>query len=186
MVVSGMVVSAIASVFTGSSPSAVFSMINNLQLMLLLPMVAEYVSNTVKSLILGTSFAILSFDFIDIDKIRFVNDLTNWMSYPQSDEYLNDLGFRSGSAIINYLPLMATIILIGLIHLLVTCCYSCSKQKKESSKCRKPSDFLFKMFTFNIYIRLILEGYVFILVSTLTELSKTNFETTPTVVSFIL
>ncbi|CAI2380856.1 unnamed protein product [Moneuplotes crassus] len=183
LVISSIILASASSMLSLSSINSIFSIMNSLQLAILLPLIPDYFSPKVLAFLSEMGFTMLSFDFIKFKDIPFVEELTDWVSYPQSDGYLNSLGMRSGSSVVNYLSLMAIIILIGIINVGVFLCYRCTKNSKNR-KCKKFTRKLFKFFTFNVYIRIFMQAFVFTTLSIFSELYNLNLDTIVTIVSF--
>ncbi|CAI2364935.1 unnamed protein product [Moneuplotes crassus] len=146
--------SVVSSIISMSPLNGFFNMIITLQLLLLLPLIPEYFPKNIMNLLTGVSFSMFTFDFIKFKDIPFIVGLTKWVSYPQSDEYLNDIGLNSDSSVINYLSIMATVVLICLVHILIVICYKCSQEKLLRTWTQKLIIKLFVYFTFNVYIRI--------------------------------
>ncbi|CAI2381428.1 unnamed protein product [Moneuplotes crassus] len=183
LVTSSVVLASASSVLSLSSVNSIFSIMNSLQLAILLPLVPGYFSPQVLDFLSGMGFTMLSFDFIKFKDLPFAQDLTDWVSYPQSDQYLNNLGMRSGSSVVNYLSLMAIILLIVVLHFGVYLLCVCIQNSKHT-RCKKFMNNLFKFFTFNIYIRVFIQAFMFTTLSIFSELYNLNLSTTVTKVSF--
>ncbi|CAI2380932.1 unnamed protein product [Moneuplotes crassus] len=183
LVALSIVFSTVSSILSLSSINSIFCTINSLQLAILLPLVPDYFSPKVRDFLSGTDFTMLSFDFIKFKDIPFVETISKWVSYPQSDEYLNSIGMRSGSSVVNYLSLMAIFILLGIIHLGIYLCYLCTKNS-QSRKCKMICNKAYKYFTFSIYIRISMQALLFTTLSILSELYGLNLSTTVTKISF--
>ncbi|CAI2381390.1 unnamed protein product [Moneuplotes crassus] len=183
LVASSVVLASASSILSLSSINSIFSLMNSLQLATLLPLVPDYFSPKVLDFLSGMGFTMLSFDFIKFKDLPFAKDLTNWVSYPQSDQYLNSLGMRSGSSVVNYLSLMAIILLIAVTHFGVYLLCVCIQNSKHR-KCKKFMESLFKFFTFNIYIRVFIQAFMFTTLSIFSELYNLNLSTTVTKISF--
>jgi len=95
-------------------------------------MIPDYFPYKVTQFIVGNDFALFSLDFIPVEDIPFVKEIKKWVKYSQSDGYLNDIGLSSGSCIVNYLPIMVLILLLGAIHLIVLLIYANIKNKPKS------------------------------------------------------
>ena len=80
-------------------------MINQLQLLIMLPILTNYFPSQLIQFILEMDFALLSFDFIPISDILFLNIIADELYVPQSDEFLNEIGLESNSSLVNYLSL---------------------------------------------------------------------------------
>ncbi|CAI2381770.1 unnamed protein product [Moneuplotes crassus] len=183
LIVASIVMTSTASLLSLSSINSIFSTMNSLQLAILLPLVPEYFSARVLAFLGGMGFTMFSFDFIKFSDIPLILKLTDWVSYPQSDKYLNSLGMRSGSSVVNYLSLMAIIILLGAIH----CCIFIIKKKadiSQSRRCKLIFNKLFKFFTFNIYIRIFIQAFAFTSLSIFSEIYALNLGSIVTKISF--
>ncbi|CAI2379148.1 unnamed protein product [Moneuplotes crassus] len=180
-----MALAAASSVVSMSSPVGMFSMINQLQLYILLPMLPPYFPAKVGDFILGMDFAFVSLDFIPTDDIPLVKEIKKLVSYPQSDEYLNEIGISSGSSIVNYLPMVVIIVLIGFLHLITTLIYVCIREHKPG-KCKKIIEKFFVFMTFNAYIRLIIQGFLFLMLSIVSEFKAFDTSRTITIVSLVM
>ncbi|CAI2381084.1 unnamed protein product [Moneuplotes crassus] len=185
LIAASIIMASISSILSFSSINSIFSMINSLQLAMLLPMVPEYFSMKVMDFLDGMSFSMLSFDFVRIGDAPGVEVVTGWMEYPQTDEYLESLGMSSGSSIVNYLSLAAFVGLIIMVNSCVLICKKCAN-KSENEKFKKATGKLFEFFTFNIYIRMFIQSFVFIILCSLSELYNMNLKTTTTKASFLL
>ena len=108
-----------AALLSMSSPQGAFSMINQFQLFILLPLIGAYLPFTVITSITGMSIAMFSFSFIPFDKIPLINTLFNVFDYDQSDDYFDDIGLTSGSAFLNHIGLLLIIGVFILFHLLI-------------------------------------------------------------------
>ncbi|CAI2381103.1 unnamed protein product [Moneuplotes crassus] len=172
-----------SSVLSLSSVNSIFSVMNSLQLAIQLPLVPDYFSPKVLAFLSGMGFSMMSFDFLKFKDIPFVIAITEWVSYPQSDEYLNSIGMRSGSSVVNYLSLMAFIMFLALIHFCIIMCNKWVGQSKHT-KCRKWLNKLFVFFTFNIYIRVFIQAFAFTTLSIFSEMYAVNLSTWVTKVSF--
>ena len=92
IIVGGIILSAGASVLSMNSPGSMFSLFNQFQLLFLLPMIPAYIPVKLKNFILGLDFALFSFDFISIDSIPKIKEVDLWISFPQKDTYINEIG----------------------------------------------------------------------------------------------
>ncbi|CAI2381099.1 unnamed protein product [Moneuplotes crassus] len=182
LVTLSVILASASSLLSLSSINSIFSVMNSLQLAMLLPLVPDYFSLKVLDFLSGMGFTMLSFDFIKFKDLPFVEDLTDWVSYPQSDEYLNSIGMRSGSSVVNYLSLVVILILVGIINFCIFLCKICTENSKHR-RCKKFFNKLFKMLTFNIYIRIFMQAFVFTTLSIFSELYNLNLATTVTKIS---
>ena len=85
-----------------SSGQGAWTIVNMMQLLLLLPLMANFISRKVTNFILSNEIYTLSFSFIpitDIDKF----ELLEKFDFEQQNSYINDLGMESGSVMVNYM-----------------------------------------------------------------------------------
>ncbi|CAI2380967.1 unnamed protein product [Moneuplotes crassus] len=178
-----MIISASSSALSFTSVNSIFCMMNSLQLAILLPLVPEYFSLKVLDFLNGMGFAMLSLDFIHLKDIPFIKTITNWVRYPQTDEYLEDIGMSSGSSLVNYFSLISFTILLVICHICVYLFTKCAR-KSEREKCKKFFNKLFEFFTFNIYIRTFIQAFMFTILCTFSEMYSLNLKTTTVKISF--
>ena len=158
-----------SSMLNGGSISGAFSVFNQFQLFILLPLIPKHFPEKVTNYILGLDFAMFSFDFIPHEDIPFFDTLTSWIEFPQKDGYLNEIGMNSGSTFINYVPIMWFILLLVLIHIVVTIIFWTSLKAKKTNWFRRAAKVVFVFFTVNLYIRFILEVFLFVNLSIVSE-----------------
>lgn len=98
----------------GFSSQKIFGMINQFQLFLLLPMLPSYFPPRLVRMILGVDLALISFDFLEMNSASFIDKVHDLVKLEQNDEYLQEIGVESGSAIVN---ITTTTVLVGIIIL---------------------------------------------------------------------
>ena len=108
----GMGVSAGSSLLSMSSPAAIFIMINQFQLLLLLPLTGAYISDQVLFTITGMSMALFSFDFLKLEKIPTFNYLFDFLSIIQVNKNLEEIGIKSGNSLINLSKLFLIFVIL--------------------------------------------------------------------------
>ncbi|CAI2380013.1 unnamed protein product [Moneuplotes crassus] len=182
----GIAVAIASAAASMSSPVGMFSLINQFQMYLLLPLVPPYFPAKVAQFILGVDFSFVSLDFIPVEKIPLVKEIKEAVDYPQEDSYLDDIGLTSSSSIVNYLPMVCFILVMSLFHLTLSLIYVCCKHPFKHRVGQKIVMFMFVYMTFGFYIRLIMENFLFQMVSILFELRAFKYDTTVSLVSLIL
>jgi hypothetical protein len=108
------------SLISSSSMNSVWSMINQFQLLLLLPLTQVYMSNAVVDYLVGMDFTMFSFRFLPISGIvnTTENELINF-HIMQEKEYFSDIGLISQSTIINNISLTFMFLIIIVIHMII-------------------------------------------------------------------
>ena len=184
LVAAGVSMSIAVSLSTMSSPQGAFSMLNQFQLFILLPMIGAYIPQNVIEVILGMDLAMFSFDMIPFDKVLASSSFLDFISYDQSDDYAGRIGLTSGSSILNHLGILVIVFVLALFHLLIMPCYDASKHLDENKKTRRFLTWLWYVMTMSVYIRFGLETYLFTAISVVSELNE--FDTTTDFKTFSL
>ena len=85
-------------------------MVNQFQLILLLPLVGTYMPNSILLFIEGMNTALLSMNFLSVQNIPFVNSFIKGFTAERTDKFLNKIGIQYESTIINQVNLIAIFI----------------------------------------------------------------------------
>jgi hypothetical protein len=112
----GVILSFATAITSMSSPQMAFSMLNQFQMYILLPIIGAYIPQRVIDVITGMSFIMFSFSFIPFEKIPFIADLFTLIDYDQSDDYFDSIGLTSGSSFLNHIGLLIICCLLALYH----------------------------------------------------------------------
>lgn len=177
VVAAGVAISFGAAALSMSSPQGAFSILNQFQLFILLPMLGAYMPPKVLRIILGMSFAMFSFSFIPLEKTPLINDLFNFIDYDQSDEYFDEVGLTSGSAILNHIALLLIVGVLILFHLSILPCYQSSKHLSEKNWFRIAMKFIFNLMAFSLYVVLVVESFLIVCLSTVSEIKAFDHST---------
>ena len=114
----GVVSSVGASVVSGGSPKGAWAMINQLQVLVLLPLMFGGFSDRIKNYILSMDAALFTFDFITIKDV-LPDQETKKVEFDQPNIYLKLTGLEDGSTFINNLALFIIILCWIMLHLLI-------------------------------------------------------------------
>ena len=177
------------SVLKSSSPTAMWSLFNQLQMLILLLVVENYVPIDVKDAIIQQDFAMFNFDFIPVAEIPFVNWPTKWIDYEQQNDILKELGLEWQSTFNNLLSLMMMLIIIIFVHAAVKLSptFKQRKKSKNENKCRRymrnTRRKVLEYFMYGLYIRLIMEAHQSFLLSGISELDSFSFNSTISIIS---
>lgn len=191
-VVVGVSASAATSAMNASSPTSVWSIINQLQLLILFLLIDTYIPDDVRGFIEGQDFALFNFDFIPATDIPYINIPTEWMDFEQSDVNLAMVGVKSRSTFTNMFSLLLTVISLFIIHILVKLMPKCRSNQDDVSRSRAKKTLsllrvkLLYWFMYVIYIRMVLEANQVLLFSTLKELNIFAVEDSAAIVSLVI
>lgn len=135
-----MIFSGAVSMVTLASPSGIYSLINQIQLHILLPLLPAYFPSKVGDFIIGLDFSMLSFNFIPTGWITFDEDREALLEIPQDNTYLYKIGLQSKSSLMNILPMLSFLAILGGFHLVISWLYYLLLKTKESNiKCSQSS-----------------------------------------------
>ena len=119
MILVGVAMIVAISVVIVSSPQGAFSLINQFQMFVLLPMIGAYMPIDVIDVITGMDFTMFSFDFIPLVKIPFLTQMIDLIDYNQSNSYYQTIGLSSGSSLVNHLGVILVVLILLLVHLAI-------------------------------------------------------------------
>ena len=165
------------SIFRITSLQGVFSVINQFQLFILLPMIGAYFPPKIIDLITGMNFSLFSFSFIPIKQIPFVNQVIRELDYDQGVDYYDEIGLTSGSALMNHLELLIFIIVIILLHVAMLPCYFASRRLSTSNWVRRSLTATYNTMTLSAYVRILIQSFLFVSISCASEIVEFNTET---------
>lgn len=106
------------SFVTGPS-SGSFTMLNTVQLLLLLPLIPKYMPQRIIEFMFGMSMCLGTFSFIKFASIFFISDALNWFSVSQSNSYLDVIGLNSQSSFVNTYSMLGFMLVIPFIHMFI-------------------------------------------------------------------
>ena len=175
----------LSSLLNMSSPTGVFTIINQFQLLFLIVVSGAYLSEGVLELIIGMKIVLLNFNITFIDGIRLTeNKVFNYISYDQPNKHLYDIGIIYGSTFLNISKLIIGIVFTICWHTIFALIYNKCK-KIDKNKCsRKFADKLYALMAFAIYVRLIIQSFLLIVFSSFSETYELKVDTTAQIISF--
>ena len=182
----GVLVNVIASFLSMTSPIGMFSLIHQYQLMFFLLVSGAYVTDGVFKLITGMGFTLLNFDFIKIEKANLFEEIYQNLAFDQTNGVLSNIGITSGSTYINMSKASLLILFIFVINLIFLPFYIKWKHFEDRDLLKRIGVVLFRLFTFSIYIRYIIEAFIVIWLSSFSEFYELNTKHKIETASFII
>ena len=117
--ITGAIANLISKFIANYSISSVFGFINEVQLILLLPMLPHFMPQFIVDFISKLNYWIFSFDFLyDYISLNFINVKFS-LSYMQPSEYIDSMNITSGSTLINIQGNIMTLLQIASLHLVI-------------------------------------------------------------------
>ena len=164
-----------------SSPG-LFSLINQFQMYMLLLTLNAFIHQDVVDYLNGMKIVTFSFDFIDLSNVPILNKISDYLDINQNPEYLSSIGLEYQSAILNNLKLFFVILLIIAWHLWYWLLYLLLKRWKGWIE--RISTKILRLLTFTLYIRIIIESYFLLFISSFSEIFNYNLRNNVEIVSF--
>ena len=178
------IVTVSTSFISGCSPQSLWSMINQYQLFMLFPMIGVYIPEEVIHFLQGVSFWLFNFSFISLSKLGIYEKFVSFFDWKSNSSYLSSIGFDSVWMIINHLMLVAILFSFIIFHLVILILFKAFKTK---SNCwAKLIKYIFMLFTFTIYIRIIIESVLAVLLTSFNEFYIHDLSDGSKVLSFII
>mmetsp|Transcript_21943 Transcript_21943/g.19491 ORF Transcript_21943/g.19491 Transcript_21943/m.19491 type:complete len:209 (+) Transcript_21943:931-1557(+) len=154
-----------------SSITAIWSLVNQFQLFLLLILTRTPMAGDAKGMLTGNAFASFDFSFIPIksglQSTPGMNIFFKWIEIDQDNFYLKTIGIESASAIINNIGVITSLCILFGMNFVFQCFISKKINFEKTKKCSINTIFVkfYDFFNFMVYIRLMLEGYQLVLVT---------------------
>ena len=187
-VVIGISLAAIVSLMNLSAPIAMWMIANQIQLVSLLLLTGAYLPPSIKGILTGSQFTSFSFSFIPVMDTPGINILLKSFDIEQEDVNLQEMGLNSGSTITSnstFLFMIIVLIMLHLFSLLIPKCRQRDDEGRSSRLCRKFRNFIDSFMGFTIYVRLFIEFYQYMLLSSISELNEKRISTTQNLISLI-
>lgn len=115
----GMGINAVSSFLGNSSFQSSFSMMNFIQILLILPLIGAFMPLKVIDFIRSMSFGMFNFDFIPQPFDVSTGNGAYIITFDQSNDYLNLIGLESGSSFVNLISSFGYFAFTPPIHILL-------------------------------------------------------------------
>ena len=175
-----------------SSMSSFWSMINQLQLYLLLLLTGAFIPSSIVSLITDSKFASFPFDYFSFESLGFYSIGISEIDYELRSSNLTSFGLKSSWTLYNLYSFIIFMILIFLAHFLLYLFNKYAFWWKENSRCsciikkwKLIVNKLILILTYGYYIRAILEVNQYTLTSSISEIKLFDSSSTPKIISLI-
>ena len=160
-----------------SSLMSLWSLINQLQMLMLLLLTKIYLPLDVENIIIGNKVALIPFDYIPFKSFSISDIINKIFGFEQIDNNIYEIGLESGSTFINTFSLLCSLAAIIFSHFIINLIVCFSKNWKTNGRDAKwmkyPMiilDRILKMLTFSYYIRTLLESIQSLLISSFSEI----------------
>ena len=172
------------SLMNMSSPVAVWSIINQFQMFMLLLLTGAFIPLTVKHYLSGMDFALNFFGLIPFYKVPLLAHLYSWMKFEQYNDDLHEIGVEDGSTAVNNLSFLIMLLLFIILHTIIAILYT--RTKSKTGLCNRLIKITYNLMTFTVYIRLLLENYQYMLLASISEAYKFNLSAENKLASLVI
>ncbi|CAI2378033.1 unnamed protein product [Moneuplotes crassus] len=175
------------SILNFTSIAAIWSIVSQFQILMLLLLTKTPFPDDIKGIILGNKALSFDFSIIPVQEIPKFNCITSWIDIDQKNVYLETIGFGSASSLVNNFSFGSCFILMLLLYPLVyllKCFIDFGKEEKCSINYLLMK--LFDLWNFTIFIRIALSGFQALMVSSYSEVLSFDVHTTQDVVSLVI
>jgi hypothetical protein len=185
----GVLIGGIIAILNLSSPLSIWLIANQMQLLMLILLTGAYFPPSVVKLLTEGSYLSFSVNLIPIGSLPAVKVVPKLMGFKQDNEYLYKMGIKNGSSLATNLMFFVSLFWVIVLHWIFWCVPKWKQRLVESKKrkwlrltMKKINDF----FKFGVYIRLSIEAYQFMVLSSVLDLKEFKYETLKHLASLIL
>jgi hypothetical protein len=178
--------STIALVSSSSSTSSSFGLINQLQMIMLLPILDSYIPDKILDFIKSMRDSLFNIEFLSTDGLTFLDPFNEKFDFFQYNLYLYLLGLESGSAIVNVINslIMSFFIIVG--HSILFAIYLVMAKNSVLLKINSYLRKFLSVMTFGFYVTLINEVYLLLVIAVIYEISNNDSKSTKEYNSLIM
>ena len=166
------VLAAMTSTSSGSTSS--FGMMNQLQLVILIPMLKTYLPDKIYNYLKSMSTSLFNINFLPTSDSSSFIDFQAMFNYNQQDSYLKLLGLTSGSAFVNILNLMTTVGCIVCIHIIAFILFLVVRKLSKLRLIKNLLRKILEILTFGFYITVYIETYILFILVNFSEINLQN------------
>jgi len=150
---------------------SIFSMINQLQVIMLLPLTGGWFPEVFLDFNRMVKFTLFSFSEFTEYVMSPIFTAGSW-DFDQDNSYLNLIGIISGSTMYNILGVIGFVFILMIVHATFYCFNDLTMEKKGDTKFLRLSHLMANYLTFSAYIRLFCLCYIFLFISSYTEMRR--------------
>jgi hypothetical protein len=174
-VLMGFSLTAITAILTSSSSSSSsFGMMNQLQMIIILPLKGSDIPEKVMDFIKAMGDSLFKFEFLPTGESFVVIFVQENYDFPQMSPYLSLLGLESGSAIVSVTNITIVLSTIIYVHASMCAVYLILKYALRLNWIPKQLRKVLSCLTFGTYITALIETYLLIMFVVMNEISENN------------
>ena len=156
-----------------SSSSNSFGMINQIQLVIIFPLIGPYLPQKIYDYLKSMSTSLFNLNFLPTSNTESTISFKDLFDFKQQNSYLYLLELKSGSAFVNILDLTTTVGFVIWIHIILLIIFAILHKLHRFNVVKKFISKILEMLTFGFYIGVWLETY---LLFWLVEFSEIHYQ----------
>ena len=135
-----------------------------------------YIHPDVLDFLSGFTFAFFSFSFFKVEEFKFIKSILSVFSDEKSNSYLESIGIRYVNSFRNHTKVLLTLSIFLVIHLIIILpLYKLIKKLNANHRLVKISNYIMNLFMLTLYIRILLEAFLFCFLSIIIEIWVIGF-----------
>ena len=159
---------------SSSSSSNSFGMINQIQLVILLPLIGAFLPQKIYDYLKSMNASLFNLSFLPQSNSQSLVDFKSWFDFKQPDSYLYLLQLTSGSALVNILSLTTIVGVVIIFHFIILILYVILFKLNRLYWIRRLTEKLLGMLTFGFYIGVWTETFILFLLVDFSEVYYQN------------
>ena len=158
---------------SSSSSSNSFGMINQIQLVILLPLIGAFLPQKIYDYLKSMNASLFNLSFLPSSNSESSINIKSWFDFKQPNSYLYLLQLSSGSALVNILSLTTMVGAVIWLHILLLIIFSILFKLNKLVRVRRLIEKILKMLTFGFYVGVWIETYILFL---LVDFSEVHYQ----------
>ena len=159
---------------SSSSSSNSFGMINQIQLVILLPLIGAFLPQKIYDYLKSMNASLFNLSFLPQSNSQSLVDFKSWFDFKQPDSYLYLLQLTSGSALVNILSLTTIVGVVIWLQIIILILYAILFKLNRLHWIKRLAGKLLKMMTFGFYIGVWTETFILFLLVDFSEVYYQN------------
>ncbi|CAI2365377.1 unnamed protein product [Moneuplotes crassus] len=182
-------ISVLNAVLVGTPPTSLWSLLNQLQMLLLLMLIDEYTPSDINEFLEGTAFVMFNFNFIPTADIPFIDIPIDWLDFGEPGEKIQNLGIESFSTFVNNFSLICAFILVTALHIVLKVIPWFKNKNHPNCVIRNIAiirDKVIDIIFFVAYARLLLEAHETMVISSALEIREFDSSSASAIISHLI
>jgi hypothetical protein len=171
--------------FSGAYPSGIWAIVEQIQLIILVISKEVFIPIDIDYYLKGNIELLFNFAFIPVLEVPFFAEVSEWLDLEQNVSAASELELESRSTFKNHFTMIMIILLVSLCYLITKLTHNCSGNRLSSFFGKFRAKILF-FIGFVFYVRILLEGFLSLTLSSVAEIYQFKGESYQEIASFAL